>query len=88
LGTLEVYASTLKKRLDLTVTVCLDTFLRRRAGTEEVSMSRAPDAGGPEDREPAGRPRWVSVAVITLTLALLGLIVVLHLSGVIGPGVH
>jgi hypothetical protein len=48
---------------------------------------RSREPGAPE-REPAPRSRWVSVAVIALVTVLLGLIVVLHLSGLLGPGIH
>jgi hypothetical protein len=44
---------------------------------------RGPDQGGP-----SGTPRWVVVVGIVLAIALLGLIVFLHLSGAIGPGIH
>lgn len=52
-----------------------------------------PDAGDDADvgtdREPtAGVPRWAAVAGIAIAIILLLLIVALHLSGVIGPGVH
>jgi hypothetical protein len=43
---------------------------------------------GPDHGAPSGRPRWVVVVWILLAIALLGSIVFLHLSGVIGPGVH
>ncbi|HZD17024.1 MAG TPA: hypothetical protein VE669_02670 [Actinomycetota bacterium] len=37
---------------------------------------------------PSGTPRWPLIVAIVLAIALLGLIVFLHLSGAIGPGVH
>ncbi len=52
------------------------------------------DPPHPETREPGpdgghnGRPRWVFVLGIILAIVLLGLIIVLHLSGTIGPGSH
>jgi hypothetical protein len=37
---------------------------------------------------PAGEPpRWV-VIIIVAAVAILGLIIFLHLSGAIGPGIH
>ncbi len=43
---------------------------------------------GPDQGTPSGTPRWVIVTAIVLAIALLGLIVFLHLSGAIGPGIH
>jgi hypothetical protein len=43
---------------------------------------------GPDQGAPNGTPRWVVVGGIVLAIALLGLIVILHLSGAIGPGTH
>ncbi len=42
----------------------------------------------PDQGTPSGTPRWVIVTAIVLAIALLGLIVFLHLSGAIGPGIH
>jgi len=43
---------------------------------------------GPEQDASRGTPAWVVVVGIALAIALLGLIVFLHLSGAIGPGIH
>ena len=48
---------------------------------------------GPEQDASGGSPstgtqRWVVVIAVGLAIALLGLIVFLHLSGAIGPGIH
>jgi hypothetical protein len=43
---------------------------------------------GPEQDASRGTQRWVVVVAIGLAIALLGLIVSLHLSGAIGPGIH
>ncbi len=47
-----------------------------------------PARQGPDQGAPSGTPRWAVVVVIVFAIALLGLIVFLHLSGAIGPGVH
>jgi hypothetical protein len=51
---------------------------------EDADRARA----GPEQEPSRGTPRWVVVVAIGLAIALLGLIVFLHLSGAIGPGIH
>jgi hypothetical protein len=43
---------------------------------------------GLDEGAQSGRPRWVVVVWIVIAIAVLGLIVFLHLSGAIGPGVH
>jgi hypothetical protein len=43
---------------------------------------------GPEQDASRGTRRWVVVVAIGLAIALLGMIVFLHLSGAIGPGIH
>ena len=47
------------------------------------------DTGAGPDRGPAtGGPRWMSVLKVIIAIALLVIVLVLHLSGVIGPGSH
>jgi hypothetical protein len=54
----------------------------RHSETEE-------DAGRGPDREAASStPRWVFVLGIIIAIALVGLMVLFHLTGTIGPGVH
>jgi hypothetical protein len=48
--------------------------------------SEPADDAGPDGGR--GIKRGIVVAVILIGLALLGLMIFLHLSGVIGPGVH
>jgi hypothetical protein len=45
------------------------------------------DGPGPEESS-GGTPRWVVVLGITIAIALVALIVLLHLTGTIGPGAH
>jgi hypothetical protein len=53
--------------------------------------------GSPETQDEAGRgadgaasstPRWVLILVAIVAVALLGLMVFLHLTGTLGPGLH
>ena len=52
-----------------------------------------PDTGGgarpgPELGSGSGRSRWKSIAGIAVVLLVLVAFVVLHLTGVVGPGEH
>lgn len=50
---------------------------------------RGDDTGADADGASSpGAPRWVSVAAIAGFVVLVVLMVVLHLTGVIGPGTH
>jgi hypothetical protein len=52
-----------------------------------------PDTGDetgaePDRRATGGTPRWVSAVAIAVVIGLILLMVVLHLTGTIGPGAH
>ena len=49
----------------------------------EGDARRAPDGAAA-----TSRPRWVLVLVVILAIALVGLLVFLHLTGTLGPGLH
>lgn len=45
------------------------------------------DDSGP-DREPAPAGSWAGMAILAVVAALIVVIVVLHLTGVVGPGAN
>jgi cytochrome b561 len=52
-----------------------------------------PDSGedtrvGPDRESATGTPRWLSVAGIIIAIVLVVLFIVLHLTGILGPGAH
>jgi hypothetical protein len=47
-----------------------------------------PRAGPGRDAPPTGRPRRVPVAGIVIAIVLVLVIIVLHLTGTLGPGSH
>ncbi len=54
---------------------------------------RSPETEDDAHRGPAGRAakpraRWGLVLVVVVVIALVGLMVFLHLSGALGPGLH
>lgn len=49
---------------------------------------RDSDMGGRLDRESTGTPRWLMVLGIVIALAVIALLVVLHLTGLLGADVH
>lgn len=53
----------------------------RSPGTEKNARQ------GP-DPEATSTPRWVFVLGIIIAIALVGLIILLHVSGTLGPGAH
>jgi hypothetical protein len=47
------------------------------------------DTGAASDRgAPSGKSRWVSVLGFSIAIGLVLLLVVLHLTGILGPGAH
>ena len=52
----------------------------RYPGTDEDTAARP-------DREP-GTPRWISVAVVAAVVLAVLVIVILHITGTLGPGSH
>jgi hypothetical protein len=49
----------------------------------EGDAHRVPDGGAATNR-----PRWGLVLVVIVAIALVGLMVFLHLTGTLGPGLH
>jgi hypothetical protein len=52
-------------------------------GTDD-DTGTGPGRGAP----PASRPRWIPVAGIVIAIVLVLLLIVLHLTGTLGPGGH
>lgn len=48
---------------------------------------RAPDRV-PDGEAAPSRPGWVLVLLVIVAIALVGLLVFLHLTGTLGPGLH
>jgi hypothetical protein len=46
------------------------------------------DGGSGPEGSPGGASRWKVVLGVTIAIALLALIVLLHTTGTIGPGAH
>jgi hypothetical protein len=42
----------------------------------------------PDDQESATGANWVAVAVITVVIALVAVLVILHLTGIVGPAAN
>jgi hypothetical protein len=45
-------------------------------------------SGTPPGGQRAGRPRWKTVAIVAIVIALLAVTVILHLTGTLGAGSH
>jgi hypothetical protein len=92
------------RQIELTATFCLDktgaVMTRRR---EDIRMtgppshpdtgitgqaSGTPPRGGQRGGQRAGRPRWKTVAIVAIVIALLAVMVILHLTGTLGAGRH
>jgi hypothetical protein len=50
--------------------------------------SGTPPRGGQRGGQRAGRPRWKTVAIVAIVIALLAVMVILHLTGTLGAGRH
>jgi hypothetical protein len=73
---------------------------RATGATEETYVADLPPYPGSQSEtgddtgvgsarsSPASRPRWQSALGIVVVIVFLVLIVVLHLTGVLGPGLH
>jgi hypothetical protein len=49
-------------------------------------MDLPPHPDRHDDQPSATTTNWVAVAVITIVIALVAVLVILHLAGVVGPG--
>jgi hypothetical protein len=66
-----------------------DTGNDTGVGPDRESTSSHPGADDTaRQREPATTGSWASKLVIAIVAALVVLIVILHLTGVVGPGAH
>jgi len=54
----------------------------RSPGTEKNARQ------GPDPEAATSTPRWVFVLGIIIAIALVGLMILLHVSGTLGPGAH
>jgi hypothetical protein len=71
-------------------------FLKSRRDRRRPTMADPPrypqdeeDTGaGPDRGAGSSTPRWVFVFGIIIAIAVIGLIVLLHLTDILGPGVH
>jgi len=68
----------------LTATHCLDK-LHRSSLTGRIIEEEALRMA---DRPSSPRPRWRLVLVVVAAIALVGLMVFLHLTGTLEPGLH
>jgi hypothetical protein len=86
---------------DLTETLCLDNFLLRhdldsRPAERTPVMNHQPRYQGSDEdtradaaRKPlTAKQRWTRVAVIAIVAALLLLMLILHITGTVGPGTN
>lgn len=55
---------------------------------DHPSYPRTQDAAEPGNERASGRPSWQGIAVGVIVIALFLAIVILHLTGVFGPGMN